>query len=44
MLTDVERILVLRAGRIEQDGAPEKLLLREGYFRDMVLAGEAAAG
>jgi ATP-binding cassette subfamily B protein len=44
MLTDVDRILVLRAGRIEQDGTPGKLLLREGYFRDMLLADEAAAG
>jgi hypothetical protein len=29
---------------IELDGPPGKLLVREGYFRDMVLAGEAAAG
>jgi ABC-type multidrug transport system fused ATPase/permease subunit len=43
MLTDVDRILVLRAGRIEQDRT-EKLLLREGYFRDMLLASEAAGG
>jgi ABC-type multidrug transport system fused ATPase/permease subunit len=44
MLTEVDRVLVLREGRIEQDGPPGKLLLREGYFRDMVIAGEAAAG
>jgi len=44
MLTDVDRVLVLRDGRIEQDGPPGKLLLGEGYFREMVLAGEATAG
>lgn len=43
MLTEVDRVLVLREGRIEQDGPPGKLLLHEGYFRDMVLAAEAAA-
>jgi hypothetical protein len=36
--------LELREGDIEQDGPPGRLLLREGYFRDMMLAGEAAAG
>ena len=38
MLTDVDRVLVLRGGRIEQDGRPEDLILQEGYFRQMMTA------
>jgi len=38
MLTDVDRVLVLRDGRIEQDGSPAELLERPGYFRDMMLS------
>ncbi len=38
MLTDVDRVLVLRSGRIEQDGAPAELLEVEGYFRQMMTA------
>ncbi|MCC7175438.1 MAG: ABC transporter ATP-binding protein [Bryobacterales bacterium] len=42
MLTNVDRVLVLREGRIEQDGTPEELMQSGGYFRDMMLqAGEA---
>ncbi len=42
MLTDVDRVLVLHNGRIEQDGTPEELMSRDGYFRDMMTATEAA--
>jgi ABC-type multidrug transport system fused ATPase/permease subunit len=38
MLTDVDRVLVLRGGRIEQDGPPAALLDEPGYFRDMMTA------
>jgi len=34
----VDRVLVLRGGRIEQDGRPEDLILQEGYFRQMMTA------
>jgi ATP-binding cassette subfamily B protein len=45
MLTDVDRVLVLRGGHIEQDGTPAELLAVEGYFRQMMTAsGESAAG
>ena len=37
MLTDVDRVIVLRDGEIEQDGTPADLLERQGYFRDLVL-------
>src|SRR5262249_23617620 len=37
MLTNVGRVVVLRAGRIEQEGSPEQLLASSGYFRDMML-------
>jgi ATP-binding cassette subfamily B protein len=36
MLTDVDRVLVLRDGHIEQDGTPAELLQVEGYFRQMM--------
>ena len=36
MLTDVNRVLVLRNGRIEQDGTPGELARQPGYFRDMI--------
>jgi ABC-type multidrug transport system fused ATPase/permease subunit len=43
MLTDVDRVLVLRDGRIEQDGAPAELMAVEGYFRQMMSdTGEGA--
>jgi ABC-type multidrug transport system fused ATPase/permease subunit len=44
MLTDVDRVLVLRDGRIEQDGPPQELLKSDGYFRQMMTAqdGEKA--
>lgn len=38
MLTEVDRVLVLRNGRIEQDGAPDVLIQEPGYFRDMMTA------
>jgi ABC-type multidrug transport system fused ATPase/permease subunit len=45
MLTDVDRVLVLRDGRIEQDGPPAALMARPGYFRDMMSSqGDAYAG
>ncbi|MDH4066964.1 MAG: ABC transporter ATP-binding protein, partial [Acidobacteriota bacterium] len=37
MLTDVDRVIVLRDGAIDQDGPPAELLARDGYFRDLVL-------
>ncbi len=40
MLTDVDRVIVLRDGRIEQNGAPHELLSRDGYFRQMMTAEE----
>jgi ATP-binding cassette, subfamily B, bacterial len=43
MLTDVDRILVLRGGRIEQDGTPESLMQEDGYFRQMMQAHEERA-
>jgi ABC-type multidrug transport system fused ATPase/permease subunit len=43
MLSDVDRVLVLRGGRIEQDGSPAELLQAEGYFRQMMLAAEDGA-
>ncbi len=36
MLTDLDRVLVLRDGRIEQDGTPEGLTQVDGYFRQMM--------
>jgi ATP-binding cassette subfamily B protein len=42
MLSEVDRVIVLRDGRIEQDGSPEELLNQDGYFRDMVRASEDA--
>jgi ABC-type multidrug transport system fused ATPase/permease subunit len=36
MLTDVDRVMVLRGGRIEQQGTPAELLRRPGYFHDMM--------
>ncbi len=38
MLTQVDRVLVLRGGRIEQDGSPAELMREEGYFRQMMTA------
>ena len=42
MLTDVDRVLVLRDGRIEQDGPPAELLKVDGYFRQMMTAQDGA--
>jgi ATP-binding cassette, subfamily B, bacterial len=40
MLTCVDRVLVLRDGRIEQDGTPADLMNQTGYFRDMMAASD----
>ena len=40
MLTDVDRVLVLQNGRIEQDGTPDQLMKVDGYFRDMMFRAE----
>jgi len=42
MMTDVDRVLVLRNGRIEQQGPPAALVEQEGYFRDMMNSAVAA--
>ena len=42
MLTDVDRVLVLRGGRIEQDGPPAELLEQDGYFRQLMTAQDGA--
>jgi ATP-binding cassette subfamily B protein len=41
MLTNIDRILVLNEGHIEQDGKPEDLIKAEGYFRQMMMSGNA---
>lgn len=43
MLTSVDRVLVLRNGRIEQDGSPAELLAHDGYFKDMMSADGGSA-
>jgi ABC-type multidrug transport system fused ATPase/permease subunit len=43
MLTDVDRVLVLRDGHIEQDGPPGELWKQEGYFRQMMSAQDPSA-
>ena len=40
MLADVNRVLVLRDGRIEQDGPPAELVRVDGYFRQMMAGQE----
>jgi len=40
ILTDADWVLVLRDGRIEQQGPPADLLMHKGYFRQMVHAQE----
>jgi ABC-type multidrug transport system fused ATPase/permease subunit len=44
MLTDVDRVLVLRGGHIEQDGKPAELLEADGYFRQMMTATDTPKG
>jgi ATP-binding cassette subfamily B protein len=44
MLTRVDRVLVLRNGRIEQDGSPEELMSEDGYFRQMMTAQDGNGG
>ena len=41
MLMDADWVLVLREGRIEQQGPPADLLTQEGYFRQMMQAQES---
>jgi ABC-type multidrug transport system fused ATPase/permease subunit len=36
MLTDVDRVIVIRDGAIEQEGSPEELLRSGGFYADMV--------
>jgi ABC-type multidrug transport system fused ATPase/permease subunit len=36
MLTEVDRVVVLRHGRIEEDGPPGALLAGAGYFHQMM--------
>ncbi|HEX7978418.1 MAG TPA: ATP-binding cassette domain-containing protein, partial [Gemmatimonadaceae bacterium] len=36
MLTDVDRVIVVRDGAIEQDGSPEELLRSGGFYADMI--------
>lgn len=38
MLTDVDRVIVIRDGRVEQQGAPAALRQVDGYFRNMMEA------
>ncbi|MGH6716081.1 MAG: ABC transporter ATP-binding protein [Bradyrhizobium sp.] len=35
-LRNVDRVVVLKAGRIIEDGAPERLMQRQGPYRDLV--------
>ncbi len=43
MLSDVDRILVLRGGRVEQDGSPAELMGVDGYYRQMMTAEDRGA-
>ena len=38
-----DRIVVLRAGQVVQDGAPDHLLRREGLYRDLARLAKKAA-
>jgi ABC-type multidrug transport system fused ATPase/permease subunit len=38
MLIDVDRVIMLRDGHIEQQGVPSELVRSGGYFRDMMRA------
>jgi len=35
-LRNFDRIVVLRGGTVAQDGPPDKLMLREGLYRELV--------
>ena len=41
MVADVDRVLVLREGRIEEDGSPDDLVRRGGYFSQMMAKAAA---
>lgn len=43
MVQDVDRVIVLRDGRIEQDGTPAELLGLDGYFRDLIFGDKRDA-
>lgn len=40
MLTDVDRVVVIRNGKVEQDGTPDELRAVDGYFRQMMEADD----
>jgi len=40
MLTDVDRVVVIRNGKVEQDGTPDALRAVDGYFRQMMEADD----
>jgi ATP-binding cassette, subfamily B, bacterial len=35
-LRSFDRIVVLRDGRVDQDGSPEKLMARDGLYRELI--------
>jgi ABC-type multidrug transport system fused ATPase/permease subunit len=41
MLRDVDRVIVIRDGAVEQEGTPEELMRAGGYYADMMRADEA---
>jgi ABC-type multidrug transport system fused ATPase/permease subunit len=40
MLTDVDRVVVIRNGKVEQDGTPDELRAVDGYFRQLMEADD----
>jgi ATP-binding cassette subfamily B protein len=36
-LRSSDRIVVLREGRIEQDGPPDQLILNDGPYRELIM-------
>ena len=38
MLSDVDRVIVIRDGAIEQQGTPEELMRMGGFYADMMRA------
>jgi ABC-type multidrug transport system fused ATPase/permease subunit len=41
MLTDVDRVVVIRNGRVEQEGTPDALRGVDGYFRQLLEADDS---
>jgi ATP-binding cassette subfamily B protein len=35
-LRSFDRILVMRDGRVDQDGSPDKLMARDGLYRELI--------